>query len=307
MSVFLKTTVVGKFKTVFDTMKDLITDVNLHFNGDGEEDAGAVISEFDNSKLALVYFFMDKREVDKSGFYKCSKPCYAGINLPSFYKRLKVVKEHDTMTMEMTPERPDVLTLYVDNNEKKKHGNFGIKLMDIDQTYLEIPDESFVRTLSLDSTEFQQLCRDINTVDPEIVRITVSHSKFTMVGVGDDGDSAEFSLAALHDAGDVGADDDRVVSNRYPLKFLMQFAKAAKLSQLVRIRTKDNFPIMLDYQIPSLGLLRFCLSPFPGDDDGCAESPKRTRTDGDEPTESPKRTKTTDVRRIIVPCPPPPP
>lgn len=275
MSVILKTTGVGKLKTVFDTMKDLITDVNLHFNGDWEKEAGAVIAEFDNSKLALVYFFLDKREIDKSGFYKCSKPCFAGINLPAFYKKLKVIKDHDTMTMEMNPEQPEVLSLRLDNNEKQKRGAFDIKLMDIDQTYLEIPDEVFDMTIALDSAEFQQMCRDVNTVDAERARITVSQGEVTMRAEGDDG-SAEISLGAKRDAEPSESSGVGVVSNEYPLKFLMQFAKASKLSQTVRIRIKDNFPIMMDYQIPSIGLLRFCLSPFPSDDDECTAEPAPT-------------------------------
>ena len=305
MSMVLKTTGVGKIKTVFDTIKDLITDVNLHFNGDWERDAGAVIAEFDNSKLALVYFFIDKAEIDKSGFYKCSKPCFAGINLPAFYKKLKVIKDHDTMTMEMNPDHPEVLSLRLDNSEKQKRGSFDVKLMDIDHTYLEIPDEVFDVTISLDSAEFQQMCRDVNTADAERARITVSRKEVTMRAVGDDG-SAEISLGAKRDAESEDNVAAAAVSNEYPLKFLMQFAKASKLSQTVRIRIKDNFPIMMDYRIPSIGLLRFCLSPFPTEPEPePAPAPAPAKRKAPDASRLPKR-KAPDVAPPRRPIRPPP-
>jgi hypothetical protein len=55
--------------------------------------------------------------------------------------------------------------------------------------------------------------------------------------------------------------NDTYICNEYSLKFLQVFTKATKLSFDLKIQMKKDYPIILNYYIPNLGLLRFCLAP----------------------------------------------
>ncbi len=264
MSMILKTSQVKHLKGVFDTIKEVIQDVNIHFIGDSEPDAGILIACMDNSNQSLVHFMMSKTELDTAGIYKCSIPCKAGINIPNFYKILKTVKDSDTLTIQMKSDDREKLFIGCDNDEKKKRGEYSYNLMDNDESELVIPDEDFNSVITLDPSEFQQMCRDLNCLETDRVKITSTGREFIMSASGDNA-RGSFSLGQRNEEG-----KGEVICNEYPLKFLICFAKAARLSNTLIIRLKPNFPIILDYQIPSLGLLRFCLSPIlqpPSDDD----------------------------------------
>lgn len=259
MSVILKTSRVSQLKIIFDTIKDLIQDVNIHFIEDSLPDAGMIIAHMDNSKCALVQFFMTKEEISKVGVYKCSQRCSAGINISQFHKFLKTVKDQDTLTIRVDPAVPEKLILKYENEEKKKQGQFDINLLDIDEEELELPAEEFESIITLDSSEFQQMCRDLNCVETDKVSIASTGTQFIMSAEGDPGRG---TLRLGEKQGTSFENETKfkgIISNVYPLRFLICFAKAYKLSTTVRIRLKQNYPVVIDYHIPSVGLLRFCL------------------------------------------------
>ena len=258
MSMILKTSQVSQLKTVFDTIKELLRDVNVYFIGHNEPEAGVLLSSMDSSNTALVYFKMSKEEIEKSGLYTCTTPCSAGINIAQFFKLLKTVKDHDTLTLRMKTENPQKLFMRSENSDKAKRVEFEISLMDIDEEDIKIGSETFESIITMDSFEFQQACRDINSVDTDLVTIASTGNKFIMSAKGD------YSNVTVRLGEKRGTVFERStqVCNQYPLKFLNCFTKATKLSSTVCIRMKNNFPIFIEYTIASLGLLRFVLSPL---------------------------------------------
>ncbi len=288
MSMILKTSQVSQFKTAIDTIKDLIQDVNIHFIKDDHSNAGMLLISMDNSSQSLVYFRITKSEVDKSGFYKCSEACSAGINIPEFNKMLKTIKDKDTLTLQIKPKNPGILFLGSENIEKAKIGEYEINLMDIDDDELEIPNEQFNSVITLDSSEFQQLCRDVNTVVTDKVKIMSTGTEFIMSSVGENA-TATFRLGEKQ-----GIVFDNInmtllcICNEYPIKFLICFSKASKLCTTLSIHLKQDFPIVIDYPIASLGMLRFVLSPL-------------LSTDKNEPEPLPKKIIQKNRRTIILP------
>ena len=74
MSFFLQTSQVPQIKIAFDTIKEIIQDVNIHFISDREPNAGVLLTAMDASHCALVHFRMDKAEIEKMGKYKYAYP-----------------------------------------------------------------------------------------------------------------------------------------------------------------------------------------------------------------------------------------
>lgn len=91
MSVFLRTSLISKWKIAFDTLKDFLVDVNLVFGRDDDKNAGMTVMEMDPAKNVLVHFTIPAAEIRKYGTYSCSIPCTAGINISEFYKLLKTI------------------------------------------------------------------------------------------------------------------------------------------------------------------------------------------------------------------------
>lgn len=68
------------------------------------------------------------------------------------------------------------------------------------------------------------------------------------------------------------------VKNSYNLKYMRYFTKATPLSTSVRLFLRPNYPIIVMYNIGSMGVLRYCLGPASADD---AEIDEQMDDDGD--------------------------
>lgn len=58
-------------------------------------------------------------------------------------------------------DAPDILNLVFESKENDRISEYDIKLMDIDQEHLGIPDTEYAATITMPSGEFQRICRDL--------------------------------------------------------------------------------------------------------------------------------------------------
>src|ERR1700753_3185752 len=114
----------------------------------------------DNSHVALVSMML-KAE----GFspYRCDRNIALGINLTSLTKVLRAAQSNDILTLK-AEDAPDVVNLVFESSEKDRISEYDIKLMDIDQEHLGIPDTDYAASITLPSNEFQRICRDLSSI-----------------------------------------------------------------------------------------------------------------------------------------------
>src|SRR5271154_2205004 len=137
---------------VIDAVKDLVQDCNFDCN-----DSGIALQAMDNSHVALVSMML-KAE----GFspFRCDRNIALGINLSSLTKVLRTAQNEDVLTLK-AEDAPDVVNLVFESSEKDRLSEYDIKLMDIDQDHLGIPDTEYDATIEMPSAEFQRICRDL--------------------------------------------------------------------------------------------------------------------------------------------------
>jgi DNA polymerase III sliding clamp (beta) subunit (PCNA family) len=140
---------------VVDAIKDLVQDCNFDCN-----DSGIALQAMDNSHVALVSMML-KAE----GFspYRCDRNVALGIHLLSLTKVLRAAQNEDILTLK-SEDYPDVLNLIFESAETDRLSEYDIKLMDIDQEHLAIPDTDYAATVEMPSAEFQRICRDLNAL-----------------------------------------------------------------------------------------------------------------------------------------------
>jgi len=114
----------------------------------------------DNSHVALV-----SMSLEASGFspYRCDRNIALGINLNSLTKVLRAAQNEDILTLKAN-DAPDSLNLVFENTENDRISEYDIKLMDIDQEHLGIPETEYSATITLPSAEFQRICRDLSAL-----------------------------------------------------------------------------------------------------------------------------------------------
>jgi proliferating cell nuclear antigen len=137
---------------VVDAIKDLVQDCNFDCN-----DSGIALQAMDNSHVALVSMLLRS---DSFSPFRCDRNIALGINLGSLTKVLRCAQNDDILTLK-AEDAPDVVNLVFESPEADRISEYDIKLMDIDQEHLGIPDTEYSATISMPSTEFQRICRDL--------------------------------------------------------------------------------------------------------------------------------------------------
>ena len=143
----------GRKIQVADAIKDLVQDCNFDCN-----DSGIALQAMDNSHVALVSMLL-KAE----GFspYRCDRNIALGINLVSLTKVLRAAQNEDVLTLK-AEDTPDAVNLMFESAETDRISEYDIKLMDIDQEHLAIPETEYAAAVEMPSAEFQRICRDLN-------------------------------------------------------------------------------------------------------------------------------------------------
>jgi len=105
--------------------------------------------------------------------FRCDRNIALGINLTSLTKVLRAAQNEDILTLK-AEDAPDVVNLTFDNTESDRLSEYDIKLMDIDQEHLGIPDTEYAATVEMPSAEFQRICRDLIAMSESGRRKTLS-------------------------------------------------------------------------------------------------------------------------------------
>ena len=111
----------------------------------------------DNSHVALVSMML---KAETFSPYRCDRNVALGVNLTSLTKVLRAAQSEDILTIK-AEDAPDVLNLVFESSESDRLSEYDLKLMDIDQEHLGIPDTEYAATITMPSTDFKKICMDL--------------------------------------------------------------------------------------------------------------------------------------------------
>ncbi|GLB03780.1 proliferating cell nuclear antigen [Aspergillus tubingensis] len=246
-------------KRVVDAIKDLVQDCNFDCN-----DSGISLQAMDNSHVALVSMML-KAE----GFspYRCDRNIALGINLVSLTKVLRAAQNEDILTLK-AEDSPDAVNLMFESAETDRLSEYDIKLMDIDQEHLAIPETEYAATVEMPAAEFQRICRDLNALSESVViEATKEGVKFSCQGdIGSGSVTVRQHTNVENPAQNVSISLTEPVALTFSLKYLVNFCKATNLSNKVTLCLSQEVPLLVEYGLGS-GHLRFYLAPKIGDEE----------------------------------------
>ena len=121
--------------------------------------------------------------------------------------------------------------------------------------------------VTLSSSEFTRICRELYSLN-ETVNIETTK------------DSIKFSVNSENIGGSIKIEEndssnqdeqcniqvEETVNLAFALRYLNMFTKASSLSPLVSLYLSVEFPLMVEYKLAQLGVLKFYLAPRISDD-----------------------------------------
>jgi proliferating cell nuclear antigen len=233
------------FKAVFEVLKDILNDVNIYFKKDGIQ-----IITLDTARSALVDMFLHAENFEE---YVCDDEVIAGVNIANTFKLLKTITNNDVITMEIKSK--EFINISIKNEAKKTVTNFQLKLLDINEDQIELPEIDISVVTTMPSIDFQRMCRDMNNVASD-VSICRSGKTFT---VRCEGDFA--NQETIIECTDDTCQTESLLKGTYSLKYLNIFTKATGMCSTVQIlQEEENRFLVLKYNVANLGELKFYLA-----------------------------------------------
>ena len=255
--LFLKSIQGNAIRTLFEVLKEIVHDVSLRV-----DPTGVKLLTLDGARCALVYM---RLRADAFEEFRCDGTFTLGLNMSSMFKLVKTSGSHDTITLYMDAATNNELGIKIQNAEKNSVTDFKVKLLDVDDEIITLPDVEFDNVITMPSAFFQRLCRDmLNLSDTMTIKSTGNQ-----LILGCAGDFArQETIIGEADAGmSMQARSDKVIEGKFSLKYLALFCKAANLSNTIELFLKDQYPLILKYNVASLGELKFCVAPRVDGDD----------------------------------------
>jgi len=247
-------------KKVLDAIKELLNEACFDC-----AQSGILLQAMDNSHVSLVSLNLRKEGFDK---YRCDRNLVMGMNLSSMAKILKGASNDDIITMK-AQDSADTVGFVFESSNGEKVSEYEMKLMNLDQDHLGIPETEYACIIKLPSQEFARICRDLSQFGESII-ISCSKEGVKFSAQGDIG-SANIKLAQTASVDKeeeaVVVDMQEPVTLTFACKYLNMFTKASPLSPQVSLSMSPDVPLVVEYKIGEVGHVRYYLAPRIGDEE----------------------------------------
>tara|TARA_B110000208_G_C11716751_1_gene411364 strand:- start:197 stop:1006 length:810 start_codon:yes stop_codon:yes gene_type:complete len=253
----IKTIQSNSIKNLIESLKDILTDTNIEISK-----GGLKIIAMDPSHTVLVHLKLEAKEFQE---FVCNEEMILGVNMINFYKLIKFIGNNDTLTLYVDNDNESQLNIIMESNDKNCVTKYKLNLMDIPKENVEIPNLVFNSIITMPSGDFQKLCRDLHNIS-NTVDIKSINNKLVFSSSGNIG-SVEHIILENNNTLSTTDIDGQITQGSFLLKHLVMFTKCTSLSPTVLLYLKNDFPLIIEYKISSLGCIRLCLAPISNDDD----------------------------------------
>jgi len=259
-----KTVQTTVFKTLVEALKDILTDVNIEFSkgnsdSDNDDEKGYIkIVAMDSSQTILVHLLLEGKRFE---YYNCRERLIVGVSMNYFHKLIKTISNNnDCLTLYISESDTNKLGIKLDNSDKNSVTHYILNLMDMKYEEVGIPPQEFDNTITMPSDDFQKICKDMSNLADKIEIKNIGNKLIFSCS----GDFADQETVCSEHGGltfDKNNDSYKVIQGYYNLRHLVLFTKCTHLSNNVQIFMKNDFPLIIQYKVGSLGYLKLALAP----------------------------------------------
>lgn len=257
----IKTVQIAPFRTLMTALKDILLETNVSFQPDGIR-----IINMDKSHTILVHLYLAASNFE---FYECKKEkIIIGVNMFHLFKLINSIDNDDTLTIYI--ENNDYydgivshLALKFENGDIKQCKTQKLKLIEPEQDELEVPDVTFSSIINLPSADFQKIIRDLSCISDKLEIKSVGNELIFKC-------QGQFASAEIHRAESDGSmgfvvkqESSKIIQGEFSLKNLGYFIKCTNLCSQIEIYLENDLPLVVKYDVASLGAIRLALVPLP--------------------------------------------
>lgn len=245
------------FKVLVEALKELLTDTSIEF-----DETGLKIVAMDTSHVVLVHLKLD---ASKFEMYHCDGRIGIGINMLNLHKLIKTINNNDILTLYIDADDVNHLCIKIENTEKNSKTTYKLNLLDLDHQNISVDPTDFTEVVTLPSSDFQKICRDMNNL-AEFMEIKSISNQLIF---GCKGDFCSQETVICDSASAIGCDSTaegkkaagEIVQGIFSIKHLVLFTKCTNLCTTMELYLKNDYPLIIKYDVSSLGSIRLALAP----------------------------------------------
>lgn len=256
----IKTVQIAPFRILMAALKDILLETNIIFTKQGIK-----IINMDKTHTILVHLFLKAENFE---FYECKEEkIIVGVNILHLFKLITTIDNDDTLTIyiENDDYNEGIVTelgLKFENGNIKQSKIQKLKLIEPEQDELEIPDVKFSSVINMPSNDFQKIIRDLANISEKIEIKSVEDELIFKC-------SGQFAKAEIRRSENnanmqiLNKQHNKIIQGEYSLKNLLYFIKCTNLCNQIEIYLENNRPLIVKYNVASLGEIKMCLSSLP--------------------------------------------
>ncbi len=249
------------FRTMTESLKEVLVDAVFKFCP-----AGVSLVSMDNTKSIIVQLLLFSRSIER---YACDDTYYVGLNLNCFFKIIKTLTTQDSLMFIYKEAEPYVLEIYINSIEKRSKNKYTIQLLDINmEEELTFEIESFNTVLQMQSYYFQKTVKDLlNTGGVKVEILTKFENSGSSIIFKSNDNMLQSELALYETTEGLRFKKKSEKSPEtctsygvFTLKHLITFTKCTTLCPVVTLYLMQGYPLVLQYSVANLGLIRYCIA-----------------------------------------------
>jgi proliferating cell nuclear antigen len=250
--LFIQTVQGQTIRTLIEAIELILPEENFRFDSEGIKMLAIDVTQ----SLAIhLRLFAHRFEV-----YHCAKPVILGISILNLLKIMKTVGNLHTLTLYMEHGDDTHLYIRIENPDKKIRDLFRLNLVDLDRSRIDIPDETFPSIITMPSADFQKFVRDMSHIG-DYVTITSVGDMFSMKVKGDFAEQEKIFGGSENCLSFLKSTSHEIIQGEFNLRCLVMFSRCTNLCNNIEMCFKNNYPLIIRYQVANLGDIKLAVVP----------------------------------------------
>lgn len=261
----LQTVQISPFRTLMTALKDILLETNITFTPEGIK-----IINMDKSHTILVHLALKAANFEQ---YQCDlSKIVIGVNMFHLFKLINTIDNDDTLTIyidkaDYTDGIVQFLGLKFENGDIKQQKIQKLRLIEPDAEELDVPDVAFSSVLNLPATDFQKIVRDLSCISDKIEIKSVATNEGAELIFKCTGGFAQAEVRRAESDESMKyvkkQETSKIIQGEFSLKNLGYFIKCTNLCSQIEMYLENDLPLVVKYDVASLGEIKLCLAPLP--------------------------------------------
>jgi len=259
----------ASLKGLFTALKEQVGEAYINITPDGIS-----ILQMDGTHVVICQVELKASNFDR---YICKRSVKLGVDIHNLAKVLKGVGAKSILTIFVEdpssqvggyddPEAQQHFGLKIENTEKGEITFVYIELRDINEDEIEPPDLDYPYTISMPSADLQAITNNMKNMEGDVAQLRYSKGVLNFYTRGDVGRYSVDRSKTSKEENSIKItknfeDADEIIEICAKLQKLVEFAKGASLSNLATIYLKNDYPLFIEFDVGSLGFIKFGISP----------------------------------------------